>query len=547
MASAPYCGPAWYWVESYRYIIEVCWSEKGKITPEDVVCVFTTTDHAPADSLKIVYSQIERTIGEALRDTDGFYSPPIHTDEIDKCMKLMMLSMQGAWLMRSASTWNVTKSSSAADAEGPVHRTRKDPIDGTTLWMSRKRHLGNHTMFLIGLVSLHNEHLIIAQLRRTVKKALGIQPNGGCVDCLFYKNKDKEKIIPVIKGLTYPDDGSQIWKIETPKKIPDCPLATMEFVQTKSIWRSHDNDEHGLAPRFGETAFGGWSSEKRFTYKREWRVLTESPGIGRGEDDDYQEDAAQALADNNGGCCIGRGGSGKSHILKRLRAILEERGVKVHVCAFTHVAAQNCEGKTILHTLHAYLKAKKTAILIDKMSMIPLKMWTAIAQMQMTGNTFYIFGDCAGQFLPIQDQHRHALLTDLDRSYFIHSLTNGLRVEVNKYRRGGDMGHYNFVGSIYGKSLAGAIQEARARYLKRGPFNGTTICISHISRERINEEVNSRIAPMDHLVIKAEEKPCAEANRPQDMRAWVGIVLVAVGTHGALKNGLRYKLLTLPE
>ena len=108
------------------------------------------------------------------------------------------------------------------------------------------------------------------------------------------------------------------------------------------------------------------------------------------------------------------------------------------------------------------------------------------------------------------------------------------------------MGHYNFVGGIYGKDLETALQEARALYPVREPFNGTTLCISHRSRVRYNAEVNARLAPADHLCIAGSKKPSAGANQSQDMRVWVGIVMVALGTHDVLKNGLRYKILTLP-
>ncbi len=564
LASAPYFGPAWYWIASYQYIVEACWSMKGKITPDDVVCVFSASDHAPADSLKSIYSKVEHTIKEALENhtkpwdilkKKGKDAKPMcdeHPEDtavsefdVKQQMKLMMLSMQGGWLVRAASTWTSVRSTSAADAEGPIHMTRTLK-NGETLWMSRRRHLGNHTMFLVGLISLNNEHLILAKMRRAIRSALGFQPRGGCVDCLFYKKEQQEEIEPILERLRY-TDGSPIWKIEKAAAVPFCPLGANEVVPANSIWRAGGDGEKELSLRFNSEVFGNWSSHRRFAYKREWTVMTEPRGLGRGEEDTYQEEAAQALAKNQGGVCNGQGGSGKSHILRRLKAILEESGTPTIVCAFTHVAAQNCDGQTILHALHSAVRRKKTAILIDEMSMIPLKLWAALAQMQMTGNTFYIFGDCAGQFLPIQDQHRLSQLEGLDRSDFIHSLTNGFRVEVKKYRRGGDMGHYNFVGSIYGLDLRDALKDARALYPVSGqPFNGTTLCISHNSRVRVNAEANARLAPEDHIFIQKGEKPGAGANQSQDMKVWVGLVLVALGTHDVLKNGLRYMVLELP-
>jgi len=135
--------------------------------------------------------------------------------------------------------------------------------------------------------------------------------------------------------------------------------------------------------------------------------------------------------------------------LKKLKAILEERGWEVHVLAFTHVAASNCGGITILRELHSKIQCKRAAILIDEMSMVSIKLWAALSQMKMTGSSFWIFGDCQGQFLPIQDQHRAHLLDNLDTSNFMHALCNGLRVEVKRYRRGTDQAHFDFVGQLY--------------------------------------------------------------------------------------------------
>ena len=72
------------------------------------------------------------------------------------------------------------------------------------------------------------------------------------------------------------------------------------------------------------------------------------------------------------------------------------------------MAAKNCDGVTILRQLHQRVQSKRCAVLIDEMSMVSLQLWTALAQMHSTGNKFFIFGDCKGQFLSIQDQHRAA-------------------------------------------------------------------------------------------------------------------------------------------
>ena len=69
-------------------------------------------------------------------------------------------------------------------------------------------------------------------------------------------------------------------------------------------------------------------------------------------------------------------------------------------------------------------------------------MWGALAQLKFLGNVIVVLGDVDGQFLPIEDQDRHKLLKNLDRSPFMHDLVNGLHVTLRKYRQGTDSAHF---------------------------------------------------------------------------------------------------------
>ena len=449
--------------------------------------------------------------------------------------------MQGAWQTRASPSWSVTNSTCANDAEGPITKTR-ELEDGTTKFMSRKFLLSNRSMYLIGLISLHKEHLIMAQLRREVRKKLSILPSGACVDCLFYDAKHTASLRAVIALLRHPD-GSMIWKLEDKKNAPHCGLENAKPAPTKSIWVDHTDEAHSASIY----NFGDWSTEKRFARKREWRVETEPRGLGLFPGDDYQDMVSEALVQNGGGVVVGQGGSGKSEILKRVKILLEAAGWAVHVVAFTHVAAANCGGHTIMRELHSKIQAKRVAVLIDEMSMVSVAIWAALAQMKMTGSSFWVFGDCQGQFMPIQDQARVALLDNLETSDFLHSLCNGLRVEVKRYRRGTDEAHFNFVGQIYGTSLESALDAARERYPARGTaYAGTTLVVDHRCRVLVNEHCNRRLAGQEHILVKAGPPTRGCANLAQDMRIFKGIILIALGTAPPLRNGLRYKVVELP-
>ena len=344
------------------------------------------------------------------------------------------------------------------------------------------------------------------------------------MDCLYYSDDDEKEIAKITQTLTYAD-GAPIWAHKLKDtRAPKCILTTGKNISLKSIWKNHENDEPEEVRLYG-ASFGTWSVEQRFAYRRTWKTVAEQPGLGRFEGDDFQDYAAQALVANGGGVCVGQGGSGKSEILKRVKALLLEAGWDVHVVAFTHVASANCGGDTILRELHGKINSRRCAILVDEISMVSIKLWSALANMQMTGNHFWLFGDCEGQFLPIQDQHRTTLLEGLDRCDFIHDLTNGLRVEVKKYRRGTDQAHFNFVGSVYGTPLDLALERAKEAYPARGEgFEGVTLVVDHRRRMLVNEQANRRMAPASHVMLKAGAPIRGCANHPQNMRVWVGLI-----------------------
>ncbi len=177
LATAPYFGPRWYWKESYRYLLEtrVC-------RRQDVVCVFRASEHEEPDALREVYSRIEKLVARALEgqqlSTTDLYDESVHNDgTIRQFTKRMLLAMQGSWLGRSVKTWSVVNSTCSGDAEGPIERTREND-DGTTAFYTSKHTVSNRSMFLIGLIALHKEHLLLAK----VAAMIAIPPRGGCVD-----------------------------------------------------------------------------------------------------------------------------------------------------------------------------------------------------------------------------------------------------------------------------------------------------------------------------------------------------------------------------
>ena len=135
--------------------------------------------------------------------------------------------------------------------------------------------------------------------------------------------------------------------------------------------------------------------------------------------------------------------------------------------------------------------------------MVSLRLWAALSQMQFTGSLFVCLGDVDGQLPPITDHWNEDYWRQIDKSDFMHGLTRGLRIELEKFRRQdgdkpGDYRHFEFVGSIYpGKvSFEEALARARERYPSlKGDFNGTTLVATNRQRVAVNEEVYRRLAP----------------------------------------------------
>ncbi len=237
--------------------------------------------------------------------------------------------------------------------------------------------------------------------------------------------------------------------------------------------------------------------------------------------------------------------------------------------AFTHVAVAHVNSVeypayTILHLLHRFVGSKrvktkkKYAVIVDECSMVPMSMWSALLNVTFTGHTLVVLGDPAGQFTPIEDQHRMEQWEGLWDSRFMCDLCGCLRITLSKFRRQAadgrqpDFPHFQFVGSLYprhGVPLVEAVAAARSRYPAAGRlFFGTTLCITHKCRVFVNTVVNSALARSDSVFVPAvHECWTKDANHPQDMRVWTGIVLIARcgSKEKHLKNGVRYKLLAI--
>ena len=594
LAALPYMGPAWYWIDNAEAIFKYGYSKSGKITLHSFKYYLRASRCMHGAPLETYYKMIENIVSAAM-SKHQHYNPlespdprPFTEEEVVNEYKGLILAMQGSWTSQHSYSWSVCNARYEEDAPAAVHMWRPN-ADGSRRMMMRKEVLCNKTMFPIGRIALDLEHLRMFEMVQIIKD-MDVPPAiYGCInDCFMLDHITIEEAQDLCDKLKYPD-GTPIFKVkEGQKTAPLCKWKYAYDYPRVSSWRA-PNEDFTSDTMSREDTF--WLSNGRSRVHHEWK---EPEGLGLlpdgTYDEEFQEEVANAIVDNEGGLCLGAGGTGKSEIIKRLTKKFEEKGFKdqpstkypdgrsrVILCGFTHVAAANLgeDGITVLATLHRDGQRKRSVFIFDEASMISMELWGLIAQLKFTGNIIVILGDFAGQFGPICESSLLEGGLDMRRdklplSNFMRDLVNNFIVKMAKYRRGDDYEHFKFTTSIYPEKLAirypvmledehkqQALTAARERYPTKGTLClGTNLVMTNKTRIRINTEVNDWLAPTANVLVKAPEHAARDANQPQDMKIWEGIVLMA-RVNGMLKikqanggpfnlqNGRRYQVVSI--
>ena len=242
-----------------------------------------------------------------------------------------------------------------------------------------------------------------------------------------------------------------------------------------------------------------------------------------------------AIIDNKGGLVTGPAGTGKSVILKQLRAHL--KGEKVFTCAYTHAAARLTGGMTVARLLHFDTRLHDAWILIDEISLLPINTLGMLARLLLVGVKFVCFGDFDGQFEAMQDRwdipysevQGSECLRDMCRSLHAHLKTN--------WRSKDSPELFDFYTGLYDTDddLAISVQKAQTQFPVR--LNAIDIdivlCISHANRMIINNRQNEAKA-MQHEanggatvhVDWSGDDIKGTTCQPQPMLLWVGIELI---------------------
>ena len=244
--------------------------------------------------------------------------------------------MQESWTTQHHFSWKVQNSMYDEDCKGRVYMWRPNP-DGTRRLMCRSETLTNRTMFLIGRIALDAEHLFLWKLHKRMSTIFPtMRFHGGINDCLFVTGVPHEEIeyalehdckpdetIPTKKSdLLFWPDGSTRFSIK--KMTTVAPKIEWSYRCNRprpSAWRARNTEievDEDEDDNVGDGAFGYWSTNAPFKQKCWWKSIDEPEEVGRGPEDTFQNDVADAIVKNRGGYVDGRGGTGKSYLIKLL-------------------------------------------------------------------------------------------------------------------------------------------------------------------------------------------------------------------------------------
>ena len=117
--------------------------------------------------------------------------------------------------------------------------------------------------------------------------------------------------------------------------------------------------------------------------------------------------------------------------------------------ARAHAAAHIVGGKTVAHLLHFDKLLHGNWVIIDEVYLLPIDTLGQIAQWQMVGARFVLFGDFEGQFEAFIDRWKEVSYADVPQSQLLMDMCSRTRFHMEVYRRGDDQALYGWYTSLY--------------------------------------------------------------------------------------------------
>ena len=351
--------------------------------------------------------------------------------------KKMILATLGIWNTQERYAYYARTTDREEDMPGPV--TTKHYKEDCTIMMCQSRLHDNRTMLPVSLLCLFDEQRRMYRARQMVAKVPKIVPLGRRVDGLYFVGP--EEAVTELKAIAdqkYDCIQRDVYQFKnaTWKDVPIC-----------SQREGRGRDCFKPPVRLAWVKFEEGDTLKRANVRVMGEDYDEGDikaiiGTCEGKLDESQAHVVLAAIANEGAEIVGAAGVGKSQIIRALGKTLEQEGQKVIVCAYTHAACRLVGGQTIAHLLHLSATLEDAWIIVDEAGLIPISTLGDMSRWMALGAKFVVFGDYQGQFKPFVDRWRLDVCPEW--SPLMHQMVNGLHISVTKYRRGTDLGLFDW-------------------------------------------------------------------------------------------------------
>jgi len=526
----PYTGARWYAAEVVEYMLE-----RGTIRDRHCRASLTATRHVEAKTLQQHLNTIKQVY-----DKVHFASVSGHPPEFVRAqyLKRCFLSAIGLWNSTSNFQYSSCPSFFESDAgAGVVHRRRLP--DGSFVWSSCTEIVSLYSMAPWGRIALDVEQMRVAQALETAEKFKDhVDVAGVLVDGVFIIQHTNEDIdSQLVAQHLWPDGTPQFQLKQDPPSSVRKPMT--DLVPT---WKQGKSER----------------SQKLEFSTLDWITLIEDEHPSR---EVLLVRLVELILDKKGLMIEGLGGVGKSVLVKEFMKLLDgdagrggndEQPVrKKLVAALRHCTCKPIGGRTIQHYLCKYREhppASGTIVIIDEWSEVPLHVWAVLAHWKLFGVIFVLVGDADGQKKPSFDSWKDAMdQHDIRYSSLIHELCGGVKLRMEKYRRGKDQLLFDRMKALYpfadDKSLEckdATLNEWREWYKLESleVIDAYYLVLSHADRVKMNTMVNWHLAAhqTQKRYLHCQGKIKGISNQPQHMIVWPGIELACV-TRRSIVNG----------
>ena len=469
--------------------------EHGICQWEDLKLTLTATAHRPAKDLaqKLKFMQEVWTHTAATPVGQGWAGK--RAAKVGLLAKSALLSMIGAW-GRTEQWRHTTVTTNHPDDcifEGEVSTS---PTPGSSVfqditWKQRVR--SQATLLPLSLIARSLERLNVARCIAVCLKhvrperILSIQVDAVCVnpprkrarqlweelDAIRYNTVHEASRRPLARYAGPIQDSipsaEKIYQIKQLSE-PMQPGGTIE-VRKQVSEKISDLEVQHIVPNLPAIASVAWQVETEPT---------------RGADT-MHERIVQHVAEGHSCLLTGGPGTGKSHLVRSIRAALLDQGHEVEVLAPSNAAARIVQGSTI-HAFLTRISASQNGwdgtLIIDEISMVSLALCAVLEQLHSCGTRIIATGDFS-QLPPVGNSWRGTPVAPdvLKDSALLWRWSEGTHFVLTRCRRS-DAAHFKFYMTLP-QSVKAAVAKVRAQYPTSNEAD-LHLTISHRRRRAIN-------------------------------------------------------------